>query len=74
MILIPANLHKYPLEDTPTGFKVGKFHYDVDNNFVNVTKDTPDGLFENVAVYEYASNAEAEDVAERMAIKQYKAY
>ena len=54
-------------------FKVGKFSWVVDGNSVIVTKDTPDGLFENVAVYEYKNFNQASDSAYRMAVKQANA-
>jgi hypothetical protein len=54
-------------------YKAGNFVYSVDGRCVLVTKNTSQGLFVNVALYQYQTVEAAEDAAYRMAFKQANA-
>ena len=59
--------------DSMSIYTVGKFQWTVEGNSVIVTKDTPDGLFENIGFYQYESDERADLAAYRMAKLQANA-
>ena len=61
--------------DNGNGYRVGRFTWLVDGEAVLVSKDgDPAGvLIETYAMYSYANNEEAWDMAWRMAVRQAKA-